>query len=118
MAGRETLLGNQLLDIGGKLQQTDQVENRRTIFARTLSHLLRCKSQLSPETVQGLSGLNGVQILPLDILDEGDLKHTIVRNILDDNGYVGYASQLCGAPSEAWLAGANFAIRRDCRGDG
>ena len=86
MTGRESSFGDQLLNIRGKLEQANQVGDGGPIFAGAAADLLVVQLQLAGQPVKGQSCFDGVQILPLDVLYEGDLEEPVVRDFLNDAG--------------------------------
>ncbi len=70
MPGGKATFGDKLLKIRGKLQQADGVNNGRAIFAGAVADILRGKIEFRGHALESDGGFDGVQILPLNILDQ------------------------------------------------
>jgi len=98
MAGRESAVGDQLLEVGGKLQQAGEIDNGRAIFTGSAADLVGTQLQFGPHSGKSRSGLNRIQILPLNVLDEGDFEQPVVWDVAYDNRNLIELGKLRGPP--------------------
>ena len=89
-------------------QEPDRVGNGGTVFAGPVGNFLMAEMHLSNQPVEGLGGLDGIQVFALDILDQRDLEETFVGVVLNDNGDVGQAGDF-GRPQTP-LTGDEFVV--------
>src|ERR1017187_855928 len=99
MASGEAALSNQLLDIGRKLEEPEEVDDGGAIFTGALSNLIGVEEEFAAQAVKGNGGFDGVQILALDVLDQGDFEQTVVGDFADNNRHRLIASQFGGTPT-------------------
>jgi hypothetical protein len=90
----------------GKAEQPDRIGDGAAVFATTLPDLFVGESDLAAEAVIGESQFDWVEILTLNVLDEGDFEETVRCEILDDGGDGSETGELRGA--EAALASDEF----------
>ncbi len=103
MAHGEALFGEQLLDLQGEPEEAEHVGDGGAVLAGALGDLLVGEAELAVEALEGVGDFDGVQVLALDVLDEGDLHEAIVGELLDDDGDVMEAGQAGG--TEAAFSG-------------
>ena len=88
---------------GGKLEQAQEVGDRGAVLAGALGHLLLGEAEVAGEALEGAGLLDRVEVLALEILNDGDLHRLLVGDLADDGGDGGLAGALRGEP--AALAG-------------
>ena len=86
-------------DIGGELEQAQEVGDRGAVLAGALRHLLLGEAEFAGEALVGAGLLDGVEILALEVLDDGDLHGLLVGDLADDGGDGGFAGALGGEPA-------------------
>ena len=82
-----------------KLAKPHDVGHRRPAFPDPLGRFLLGDGKFIHEPMIGLGLLQGVQILPLDVFDEGHFQEFLVGNLLDDHRNL-------GQPGQSWKPGA------------
>src|ERR1700744_4396264 len=87
----------------GQLQQPDEVRDGDAAASNSSSDVLAGEAELLYERGTGTRLLDRVEVLTDHVLDEGELERRGVVVSADDPGYLGYPSELGGAP--ATLAG-------------
>ena len=60
---------------------------------------LRAQLEFGGEARKGVGRFHGIQIFPLDVLNQGDFEQALIGNFAHDNGNVADFGQFCGAPS-------------------
>ncbi len=98
MPGGKPALGNQLLDVAGEPQQSDQVDDGGAILPGALANFFCAELKFPHHAVERLGGLDRVEVLSLDVLDEGDLEEVIVGYLLDHDGDLLHARELGRSP--------------------
>ena len=87
----------------GELEQAEEVGDRGAVLAGALGHLLLGEAEIAGEALVGAGLLDRVEVLALEVLDDGDLHRLLVGDLADDGGDGGFAGALGGEP--AALAG-------------
>ncbi len=90
------------MDLGIKLEESDCVGNRCAILFDSFGDLILCHSELILKAGEGPGLVNGVEILTLEIFDEGKLEMLGVivrRRFLDDHGDLGPTESFDGTES-------------------
>ena len=82
---RKASLGDELLEVVGKLEKADEIEDGGTVLAGAGADLLGIQIQFLTEAIEGHSGLDRVQVFALYILDEGDFEEMVVGDLTDDD---------------------------------
>ena len=104
-------------DLGGELEQAQEVGDRGAVLAGALRHLLLGEAEFAGEALVGAGLLDGIEILALEVLDDGDLHGLLVGDLADDGGDGGFAGALGGEP--AALSGDELEASADgADGDG
>jgi hypothetical protein len=109
MAHGKAMLGEEHLNITGEPEQAEHIGDRGPVFARTLRYLFMTELVFTCQAVEGLGDLNGIQILALDVLNEGDFHEAVVGIVLNDYRNLGKAGKFGGAP--AALSGDQLVAR-------
>jgi hypothetical protein len=103
MAHGEALFGDELLHLEGKAEQAQHVRDSRSILAGALGDLLVREAEFAVKALESVSNFDGIEVLALDVLNEGDFHEAVVGEFLDDDGDLVEAGN-AGCP-EAALAG-------------
>jgi hypothetical protein len=106
MSHGEAPFGDQLLNVLGELQQPQQVGYRAAILTCPAGNLIVAQTVVVDEPLKRRGYFNGIQVFPLNVLDEGDLDQAVIRNILNQDGDGPKPSDFCGAPPT--LSGHEF----------
>jgi hypothetical protein len=99
MAHGKAMLGEEHLNITGEPEQPEHIGDCGPVFARALCNLLVAELVFPCQAVEGLGDLNGIQILALDVLNEGDFHEPVVGIVLNDDRNLGKAGKFGGAPA-------------------
>jgi hypothetical protein len=102
VAHRKAVLGKQKLDFRRELEQPDHVGDGGAVLARAAADLFVAEFVLACEAVIGGGHFDGVQILALDIFDQGNFEEFLIGELLD------YHRDLCQS-GQAGCAPAAFA---------
>ncbi len=97
MAGRELLVREELLDLEGEREQSDRVGDVGPGDADPVGELLLLESELIQELAEGFAELDRVEVLAVDVLDEGFSEQVGVIGIPQDDGHGDQPRQLGGA---------------------
>ena len=92
-------LGDELLKIGGELQQADGIDDGRAIFTGAVADIFRGEIELGGHALEGDGRFDGVQILSLNVLDKRDFEEMIVGDVLHDNRNCREACEFRRAPA-------------------
>ena len=65
------MFGHELLHVGRKLQQPEGVGDGGAILARTVGDLVVAQVEIPGEALEGMRDLDGVEVLALDVFDQG-----------------------------------------------
>src|SRR5580765_1114252 len=99
MSGRQSAFLDHTLYLAGQPQKPERSRYYRTLFANLFrNHFLR-KSNLINEFSVRLGFLNRIQFLPLNILDQRELKQFFVGNFPDKSRYAAKFRTLCRTPA-------------------
>src|SRR5690625_3178935 len=77
----------------GELKETQDVGHRAAALAHALRDRLLCQAQVH-QLLEGIRLLNRIEVFPLKVLDDRDLKYLPVIELPHDNGYLGQAGFL------------------------
>src|SRR5487761_2173422 len=99
MAHAKAMLGEEELDLLRQLQEADRVGDGSPVLPCSAANLFMGETKFAAEPLIGVSRFNGIQVLTLDILNEGELQHLWLGNILDNNRDLGDAGHLGGPPA-------------------
>src|SRR5690625_3465075 len=77
----------------GELKEAQDVGHRAAALAHALRDRLLCQAQ-AHQLLKGIRLLNGIKVLPLEVLDYRDLKHLPVIELAHDHRYLGQAGFL------------------------
>ncbi len=89
--------------LGGELEKAQEIGDRGAVFAGALRHLLLGEAEFAGEALVGAGLLDRIEILALEVLDDGDLHRLLVGDLADDGRDGGFSGALRGEP--AALAG-------------
>ncbi len=84
VAGGELAVPDPALDLRGQGEQPERVGDRGALLADPLGDLLLGQAQIVDQRLEGGRLLDGVQLLALEVLDEGQLQQPVVRDLLHD----------------------------------
>jgi hypothetical protein len=87
------------LDVAGEAEQAQGIGYGRAVLAGPFGDLLVGEAQFTHQSVEGLCELDRVEVLSLDILDEGDFEEALVRDVMDDDRNFFESRELGGAPA-------------------
>src|ERR1019366_1961383 len=90
-------------EFGGELEEAQEVGDGGAVLAGTLRHLLLGEAEFAGEAMKGAGLLDRIEVLALEVLDDGDFHGLLVGDLADDGGDGGNACALGGEP--AALAG-------------
>lgn len=99
MSGGEAAFFQKFLDRGFELQEADGVGDGGAVFAGALRDLFLRELKLIDEALKSVGLLNGIEILALQIFDEGHFECEFFGNIAQDDWHTTEASALGGAPT-------------------
>src|SRR5690606_35487564 len=83
----------------GEIEQAHGVGDRRAALADLRRDGLRREVELVAEPLEGARRLDGVQILPLEVLDERSLEGRLVTELANEDGDLEEAGLLRGPPT-------------------
>jgi hypothetical protein len=99
MAHGEAVLSEEILDVGGELEEAEGVGDGATVLAGATGDVIVAEVELVREAVEGMGDLDGVEILALYVLDQRDFEQVLIGNMLDHGRDVGKAGEFPGAPA-------------------
>ena len=82
----EATLFEMILNLRIKLQETHRVGHGRTTFSDAFANFFLSEAKFLGKALVGCGLLDGIQSLALEILDQCELQHLLVRSFADDNG--------------------------------
>ena len=85
MAGGDLPLGQQALDPGRELEESEDVGDRRPALPHPGGHLLVGVAELLDELLVRRRLLEGVQVLPVEVLHQGLLEAVRIVRHLDEH---------------------------------
>ena len=91
------------LHLGGQLQQSQEIGHGTAALANLVAHFLLGHVTFVDEALVGDGHLNGVQVLAMDVFDEGQFKHLLIVSHADEHRNLGQTCHF-GGPQSA-LAG-------------
>ncbi len=94
MSGVELPAGHHLPQLAGQAQEAEGVRDRGAVAAHAARDLLLGEAELVLQPVEGLRLLDGVELLPLDVLDEGQLEELLVGDVAHGDRDGGEAGRL------------------------
>ena len=86
MAFAEPAVRDRLLDAGRKLEQAEGVRDRRSGPPDARRDLVLAEAELVDQLAVRFRGLERIEILALEVLDEGELELVAVGELADDRG--------------------------------
>src|SRR5262245_3555663 len=101
MAGRQAALSNELLEVRRQAKEAHEIDDRSAVFACAAADLLGIETQLLHHAIEGDRGFDGIEVLALNILDQGDFQKTFIRDLLDHDGHFRDTCEL-GCPPAAF----------------
>jgi hypothetical protein len=99
VARAEPAICDQILDVRREMQEALEIEYRRTILTRTSTELFGVQAELSAEALESHGGLDGVEVLSLNILDESYFEELVVGYFAYDDGDRVNFGEFGGTPS-------------------
>ncbi|MGB8438214.1 MAG: hypothetical protein WCE26_02400 [Candidatus Acidiferrales bacterium] len=112
---REPAFLEQILDRVFELEQADGVRYGGAVLAGALSHLLLGEMEFVNQALKGVGLLDGVEILALEVLNEGHFERHFLGHVADYNRHTAEAGSLGGAPPA--LAGNQLIAISDASDD-
>jgi len=95
----EAAFRQELLDILRQAQEPEHVGDRCPVLAGAASNFLVAEAELPDEPVEGEGHFDWVEILALEVLDEGEFQQMVVGDIADDDRDLVESGKLGGAPA-------------------
>ena len=86
MPGRQKLFRDEPTHVAWEAQEPHQIRNGRSVLPHPGRHLLLGVTELRDEPAVGRGLFNGIEILALDVLDEGDLEHLMIGHFPHQHG--------------------------------
>src|SRR5690606_2752175 len=83
----------------GQAEQAQGIGDSRSILANLLGQRFLRVAVFLDEAIEGFGELDGVEIFPLDVLDQGKLEGVGGGNVADDDEYLFEAGALRCAPT-------------------
>jgi hypothetical protein len=74
----EAALSDQILDVGRQLEEPQEIGDGATVLTRTVADILVTEVQFLCQALEGQGGLNRIEILALDVLDERDFEEAVI----------------------------------------
>ncbi len=99
VAGGDAALFDKLTNGSFELEQTEGVGDGGAIFSGALGDLLLSEVELVGKALEGVGLLDGIEILALEVFDEGHFHRHTLRYVTDDNGHAVHFGALSGAPT-------------------
>ena len=90
------LASSEVQDFFGEFEEAEEVCDRGAVLAGALGHLLLGEAELAGEALVGAGLLDRIEVLALEVLDDGDLHRLLVGDLTDDGGDGGFAGALGG----------------------
>ncbi len=90
---------DQDLDVCGQFEEAERICDRTALLSGAAGDFVVAELELAGETVECVGYFDGIEVLALDVLDEGDLEEAVVGDVLDGNGNIGDAGEACGTPA-------------------
>ena len=95
----DAALGQPALDAGGQFQQAHGVGDGGAAFADFLGNFVLFQAEFLGKALVGDGFFDRVEVLALDVFDEGELEHLLVPGLADDHGGFLQTELLGGAPA-------------------
>ena len=83
VTGGKFAVGDRLLDVLRQLEQTHQVDHRGAVFAGAQSDGFGVQVEFGRHAGESAGRFHGVEVFPLDVLDEGDFQQAVVGDFAD-----------------------------------
>lgn len=99
MTRGEPVFADPLLDLRRQFKQAQDISNRRAIPAHPSRDLFLCKPKLDNQTFVGPGFLNRVEILSLEVFNQGHFQGTMLLGFADNSGNSGQTRPLRCAPA-------------------
>ena len=113
MSSRQFSLTHHLLNLNWEIKESQGICDCRSRLRQCLSELFLGKPVLINQLPVTLSFFDGRQVRTLQVLDESEFEHILVRDILNNNWKLLEASYLCSLiaalTSDNLIALTNFA---------
>jgi hypothetical protein len=85
VAHGKPVLREKYLDIARQAEQPEHVGDGCSVLPGPLRNLLMAQLVFARKSIECLRDLDGIQVLTLDVLNEGDLHEAVIGIVLDDN---------------------------------
>ena len=99
VADGNAILGEPALDLGMQIEQAHAVRNRSPALADLLGDVFLAQSKLAGEAGEGIGFFNRIEVLALEVFDEGELENILVRCFAEDDRRFGKTDAESGAPA-------------------
>jgi hypothetical protein len=83
----------------GQLEQAHNIGNMASRFADGFAKLLLCQPELIDQALETLCFLDRIEILPLEVFDQGGRHGVAISEVADKNWHLMQPRLLRGAPS-------------------
>ena len=83
----EETLHDHLLDGVGQMEQPKRIGHRRSATTHPYRHLVLCKPEFVHQTMEGRGLLQWIEVISVDVLDNGLLETVPITDIPDQRGY-------------------------------
>ena len=96
MRGRDATLDEKSLHGCWKVEQPQSVADRDAVAPEALAELLLCQIALVQQLLIRGSLFDRIQVLSMNVLDEGSLERSAIVRFYDHDRYLGQSGALCG----------------------
>ena len=97
MALGEPAVGDRGLDAGRQIEEAERVRDGRACRADAIRDVLLAEPELLDQLAVGFRRLERIEILALEVLDEGELELLAIGELADDRGDAFETGRLGGA---------------------
>ena len=111
MTARQHLPRDERLHLGIEIEKADRIRDRGTVFADALGDFLLLQTKFLGQSRISLGLFERIEILALEVLDQGHLEHVAVRGIAHDHRHLRQLQLGRGPP--AALAGDELVFAVD-----
>jgi hypothetical protein len=99
VAGSDLPFLDEFLDRWFEFQEADGIRDGGPVFAGAFGDLLLREVKFVGKALEGVRLLDGIEILALEVLDEGHLHRHTLGYVADDDGHSMHLSALRGTPA-------------------
>ena len=107
-----------VLNLRWQLQQTQEIRHGGAVFAHFLGDFLLREVTFVNQALVAFGQFNGVQILSVDVLDDGELQHLLIRLHIENVGGNGGKAEAARSPKAALTGNELVAAVVASNGDG